>query len=205
MDAKNFNVKALVSMAHSPVRNYAIPGLTSWLIGEPSKHGTVRMFECSREHQEPITPHSHRFDFQCWVLAGSVRNRVWYSTYPHDPAGDFYQQSRLHYEGGIGKYTVHPMGPAKWCYSDRTYAEGQCYAMEAREIHSIYFARGTRVLFFEGPQESDTSVILEPWVDGETVPTLTVEPWMFKRTPASSEAVRGTTASATAEMDTPCQ
>ena len=65
MNAENFSIEALLRMKHSPVRNYAIPGLTSSLIGSPSPNGTVRIFECSREHQEPIIPHSHRFSFQC--------------------------------------------------------------------------------------------------------------------------------------------
>jgi hypothetical protein len=53
--------------------------------------------------------------------------------------------------------------------------------MTADEIHSIFFGRDTSVLFFEGPNVSDTSIILEPVVDGETIPTFKVEPWAFKR------------------------
>jgi len=53
--------------------------------------------------------------------------------------------------------------------------------MKSTQIHSINFAKGTEVLFFEGPTIMDTSVILEPYVDGETVPTFKTEPWMFKK------------------------
>src|SRR5688572_7069582 len=103
MKAENFDVAALLKMAHSPIRNYAIPGLTSSLIGAPSPAGTVRLFQNSRDHQEPIVPHSHRFDFMCWVLAGAVRNRVWRRAMSYDKNADFYRSSRLIYGGKAGE------------------------------------------------------------------------------------------------------
>jgi hypothetical protein len=94
VNAEDFSIPALRAMAHSPVRNYAIPGLTSWLIGQPSPKGTMRLFESSRQHQEAITPHSHRFDFQCWVLEGFVVNRVWTRAHNTDTkAADLYAMS----------------------------------------------------------------------------------------------------------------
>lgn len=185
MQAENFDVKALLAMAHSPVRNYAIPGLTSWLIGGPSKQGTVRLFHSAREHQEAITPHSHRFDFLCWVLEGEVRNRIWTESFYHnDQAADTFQRTELLYRGDMGQYERGESKVARYSFYDYTYAAGQCYAMEAHQIHSIYFARRTRVLFFEGPTVKDKSVILEPYCDGEVIPTFKVEPWMFKREPS---------------------
>lgn len=178
MEAKNFDVKALLAMAHSPVRNYAIPGLSSSLIGSPSPCGTVRLFECSRDHQEPITPHSHRFDFQCWVLQGSVRNRIWRRN-PID--GDWFRESTLRYGGGMGKYELEEGQANRWAYVDHVHAAGECYSMLADEVHSIYFERNTKVLFFEGPTKNDSSLILEPWVGGEVIPTFKVESWMFKK------------------------
>jgi hypothetical protein len=53
--------------------------------------------------------------------------------------------------------------------------------MTADQVHSIFFSRGAIVLFFEGSKESDTSIILEPFVNNEIVPTFKVEPWMFKK------------------------
>lgn len=184
MNANGFDVKALLGMAHSPVRNYAIPGLTSSLIGLPSPSGTMRLFQCEREHQEPITPHSHRFDFQCWVLRGSVRNRIWSKTYESNPKGDLFQKTRLIYGGEIGIYSTEPQDVGTWVYDDAEFVAGQCYSMRAHEVHSIFFSRGALVLFFEGATKVDSSVILEPYVDGEVVPTFKVEPWMFKKAAA---------------------
>jgi hypothetical protein len=181
MNANGFDVKALLSMAHSPVKNYAIPGLTSSLIGAPGPLGTVRLFQCEREHQEPITPHSHRFDFQCWVLRGKVRNRIWKKVYASDPNGDLYHRTNLNYGGEIGHYTKEPREVGTWTYSDAEFVAGQCYSMRAHEVHSIFFSRGAVVLFFEGETKVDSSTILEPYVDGEVVPTFKVEPWMFKK------------------------
>lgn len=173
------SLEFLDKMKHSPVRNYAIPGLTSWLIGAPTEHGCVRLFECSREHHEPITLHSHRFDFECHVLAGHVRNVLW--TPFAEGKGDRFMETCLIYRGGIGHYDTEKNGIDTYQGSSYLYKAGSNYSMKADEIHSIYFSRGAKVLFFEGPTITDSSIILEPYVDGEVIPTFKVEPWMFKR------------------------
>jgi len=180
MNAENFSVAQLLRMAHSPVRNYVIPGLTSWLIGEPSEHGTVRMFHSERQHEESITPHSHRFDFQCWVLEGTVRNRIWTETY-FTGGADMYHRSILRYEGAMGQYRKEKLDLGRWTPMDTIYQAGSCYSMSADQVHSIYFSRGCRVLFFEGPTEHDSSYVLEPYVDGEAIDTMEVKPWMFRK------------------------
>ncbi len=181
MNAENFNVGALVAMAHSPVQNYVIPGLTSWLIGAPSPKGTMRLFTNERDHQESITPHSHRFDFQCWVLSGHVRNRLWRKTHYNDREGDKYQVTTLRYGGDMGKYTTEAGEVDGWRYSDEVYREGECYAMEADQVHSIFFSRGAKVLFFEGETVANHSVILQPFAGNEVIPVFEVKPWMFRR------------------------
>lgn len=173
------SLEFLEKMKHSPVRNYAIPGLTSWLIGAPTAQGCVRLFECSREHHEQITPHSHRFDFECHVLAGHVRNIIW--TPVTEEKGDRFAETSLLYQGGIGHYETKLCGIDSYEGSAYLHKAGTSYSMKADEIHSIYFSRGAKVLFFEGPKIADSSIILEPYVDGEIVPTFKVEPWMFKR------------------------
>lgn len=168
-------------MKHSPLRNYAgIPGLTSWAIGGMGDPGVgmVRMMECSREHHENIIPHSHRFDLHCIVLAGSVRNVLW----KPNVIGDEYSATSLR-ASGAGAYTVMAKGDdrtMKWQVTESRYEAGAEYHMTAKQVHSIYFSRGAVVLFFEGPKVSDESIILEPFIDGEVVPTFKVEPWMFK-------------------------
>lgn len=169
---------AINRMKHSPVHNYGgIPGLTSWLIGAHSAHGLVRVLECSRDHFEPIVPHSHRFDFECQVLAGSVRNIIW----TRDDDGDEYEATRLHYKGTPGKYQKVEAGRARWSFDESNYLTGDVYSMDAHQVHSIFFARGAVVLFLEGPDVTDTSVMLQPVVDGVTIPTFKVEPWMFQK------------------------
>lgn len=165
-------------MKHSPVQNYGgIPGLTSYLIGAHCAHGLVRVLECSRDHFEPIVPHSHRFDFECQVLAGSVRNIIWM----RDNVGDEYAATALHYKGTPGKYQKVEAGTARWSFQEYSYTAGDTYSMQAHQVHSIFFSRGAVVLFFEGPDVAETSIMLQPVVDGETVPTFKVEPWMFKK------------------------
>lgn len=186
LKAVNFDIESLMQMAHSPVSNYAIPGLTSYLIGSPGPKGTVRLFHCSREHQEAITPHSHRFDFQCWVLRGIVRNRLWHRAAENHPRADQYSVSSLQYKGSMGKYAKEHVEISSWVFTDRHFAAGECYSMNADEVHSIFFSRDALVLFLEGPTVSDSSIVLEPYVDNETIPTFETRPWMFKRSPSAT-------------------
>ncbi len=65
-------------LKHSPIQNYILPGLTSWVLKPAGDgHGMIRMFESSRETQEFITPHTHRYGLHCEVLAGWVENTTW--------------------------------------------------------------------------------------------------------------------------------
>lgn len=177
------DIQIIEKMKHSPLRNYAgVPGLTSWLIGEKGPQGCVRLFECSRNHDEAIIPHSHRFDFECFVLAGQVRNVIYKPAYfKNGPEVDAFWQSSLLYGGACGTYTREGDQVVYAERESRTYKAGDKYGMAADEVHSIYFSKGARVLFFEGPQVSESSVILEPWCDGKAVPTFKVEPWMFRK------------------------
>jgi hypothetical protein len=184
MQINNFDIPSLLRMRHSPVRNYVVPGLTSWLIGEPGRGtGTIRLFECEREQQESIAPHSHRFNFQCGVLAGRVTNRIWRTTYAHNQNADWYRQTKLSRASKeLGWYEHQAAGlQGRWTYQDQVYTEGQCYGMQHDEVHSIFFSRGAKVLFFEGPELTSESIYLEPVVGGETIPTFKVEPWMFRK------------------------
>jgi hypothetical protein len=167
----------ILTMAHSHVHNYVIPGLTSSLIGEPGPHGCVRLFRCSREQQESVTPHSHRFNFNCMVLRGRVTNRIW----REHAGGDAYQTMHLDFDGDIGKHVKREGDVGFWVFKDQTFEAGQTYSMPAEEVHSIRFSRDAAVLFFEGPALSNSSIAIEPYVKGCRVPTSDVLPWMFKR------------------------
>lgn len=165
-------------MTHSVVRNYVTPGLTSSLVGGPG-HGCVRLFESDRDTREWVTPHSHRFDFTCIVLAGQVEN----IEFTLSSRGDAYARGVLRpVDGGLGQYeAVHGEVGETYAETTRIYAPGDTYSMLHSEIHSIRFSRGARVLFFEGPNVSDTSVFLEPYSNGATVRTFAVQPWMFQK------------------------
>jgi len=183
------DIDLLKKIRHSPVRNYAVPGLTSWLIGEPGPNGCVRMFESERAHVEPIIPHSHRFDFHCTVLAGQVTNRLWTARpladtgYALADGEDLYLKVPQKFVGAPHKYELHMHEGKRVAARMATtiYSQGKTYQMKAAEMHSIYFGRGAIVLFFEGPQVSDTSDILLPIANGEVVNTFKTEPWMFQR------------------------
>ena len=173
-------LQMLKAMANSRLGNYAgIPGLSSSLLGGP-EHGRVRLFDCSRAHEESIVPHSHRFDVLCLVLRGAVENHLWHLS----PVGDLFTATEVRYTGKPGhleRGTAHPA--ARYSRMSTRYVHGDFYSMEASEIHSITFSRDALVLFFEGPEQTSETLILEPFVDGVTVPTFQVQPWMYAPTP----------------------
>jgi hypothetical protein len=167
------HIKNILAMRTSTVKNYGLPGVDSSLLG----NGLVRIFESSRDQQESITPHSHKFDFSCLVLSGEVVNRTWVK----DSNGDDFYVSELEYQGEIGKYKTTLAGNESYSYSDRRYRTGDWYSMKHDEIHSIWFSKGCRVLFLEGEVKTNKTVIIEPCVSGELLKTFEVRDWMFKR------------------------
>jgi len=162
------------SMRSDTLSNYIVPGLSSSLL----ENGKVRLFDCSRNHQESIVPHSHRFDFASLVLCGKVVNKIWTST--TESSGDFFEETYLRYGGKPGSYMSAVHGRDFYNYRSKTYEQGKWYVMKSDDIHSIEFERGTKVLVFEGPQITNTSTILEPVVNGKKIPTHVVEDWMFQ-------------------------
>lgn len=171
----------LATMKHSAVRNYALPGLTSALIGGNNR-GLVRLFESDRNTEELITPHSHRFDFTCLVLRGSVDNTI-YQRGGSDPYSDRYVAGTITRGAKPGEYETFEPGTEFewWSRASHIYGPGDVYSMCASEVHSIKFSRGARVLFLEGPEITHESTVLEPWSDGRRVPTFTTQPWMFEK------------------------
>ena len=180
---KNLDLAALLAMSHSGLQNYIVPGLQSRLLGERSdEHGNVRLFVNSRHQHHHITPHSHRFDFQFLVLRGWVNNIVFTRAAGKElNRGDFYTSTSLTYRGKPGEYNVAQLLPEEWVSEANTYSVGEWYGMRHDEVHSIKFSRDAVVLFFEGPQATDQTIILEPCVNGQTLPTFKVEDWMFQQ------------------------
>lgn len=183
----NMGIAHIMQMAHSPIHNYVVPGLTSWLIGKPSASGCVRLFECSREQQEFVTPHSHRYDFSAMVLRGEVTNTLW--SIANSSTLDRYNLSNLYYEDKPGVYVKTTSSavaePQRWAPTSTRFGpsleNGPLYGMAHGEIHSIKFGRKALVIVFEGPTITTQTKILEP-CDGEgnAVETFSVAPWMFR-------------------------
>lgn len=168
----------LDQMKNSTVNNYVIAGLSSSLIGG-EENGCVRLFEQERFQQDFICPHSHRFDFTCLVLEGSVTNRIWLSA--DEKTGDFFEEKRLTFTGQMGVHEESLEGRGFYSHTDDFYGKGDFYSMEYNEIHSIDFSKGAKVLFFEGKNKSDSSIVLNPVVDGKTIDLFRVDDWMFSK------------------------
>lgn len=169
---KNIDMMALGGLTHSPLKNYILAGLESHLIG-----ATTRVFINTRESMGVITPHSHRFDFQCLVLHGSVVNTI----YNYNVEGDTYALSELTYLNDPGQYDTQRIGIDQFSPCATTYVEGDWYGMTHDQIHSISFSRDAAVLFIEGRQLTDKSIYIEPHVGGETIPAMKTESWMFSK------------------------
>lgn len=171
-------IDQLITMRHSPLKNYIVPGLTSWMIMDQGGVGKVRMFENTREQHHFITPHSHRFNFSACVVRGWVENTSWFLG---DAGYDIWRLTSMKYDGKPGKYVPDTYSHAPYISDSITYEQGAWYSMKYNEIHSIKFSKDAIVLFFEGPAVTDSSYVLEPVVEGEYIPTMTTEPWMFRR------------------------
>ena len=171
------NLSILKEMRHSPIRNYVVPGVTSWLIGHPHKNGCTRMFTCDRDHFEPVIPHSHRFNMLSVVLKGEVMNLTWNI----ESSEDLYAKVTQKYWGNPGEYSFEGSDTNRWVPKSAHYAAWESYYIPHKQIHSIFFSKNSEVLVFEDPELSETSSILLPVVDDEIVNTFKIESWMFKK------------------------
>lgn len=176
-------LKYIEPMLNNRLGNYIVAGLESAMVGDQGDtFGKVRLFDTSqRATRDEITPHSHRFDFVCLVLSGCVKNAI----YHPDEKGEEWCVSRIDQvcgKDGIRNYThTREVEPTRFRRQDDMYSTGNVYAMNHDQIHSIEFWKGSKVLFFEGPQLTTTSHMIEPWVRGKVVPTFRTEPWMFEK------------------------
>ena len=165
------------ALKHAPIYNYVLPGMTSYLIADPTDQGCIRMFANSMTQYMHVTPHSHRFNFKSCVLHGSVINQMWESDYN----GDQYVVANLLYNGKPGEYSLVPEAESRsYRVTSTTYNVGDWYEMEFNQVHSIIFSKDARVAIFEGPQQTNETKILLPYVNGEVINTFKVQDWMFK-------------------------
>lgn len=176
-------VKYIEPMLNNRLANYIVPGLDSAMVGDQGDDfGKIRLFDTTeRATRDEITPHSHRFNFVCFVLSGCVKNAIYYP----DDEGEEWCVSTIDQvcDGdGLRNYThTRETTPTRFRRVDSVFSTGNVYAMESHQIHSIEFWKGSKVLFFEGPQLTNRSQMIEPWVRGKVVPTFRTEPWMFEQ------------------------
>lgn len=179
----NPELTALLKLAHSPIKNYIVPGLTSYLIGNEGPNGCIRLFVSSRMQHVHIAPHSHRYDFVSRVIQGQAVNRTWVQAEASDYSADIYMARKLTYKGSPGAYDTADIAVGLYTSSSKSYRAEQDsqYSMSHKEIHSIVFGKDAAVLIMQGPEITDSSIMLLPFVEGEVCNTAKVEPWMFKR------------------------
>lgn len=171
-------MNVLESMKHGSLLNYIAPGLNSSLLGGTQETGKVRVFDSVIEQQQPIAPHSHRYDFACLVLRGNVKNLLWTRT--KNPTACLYQCSQLKSNTRLAGCELESSKDIDtWAPQEIVYQESEWYSMKAEEFHSIYFSKDAMVLFFEGPERLESSYVLQPFVNNQVIPTFKIEPWMF--------------------------
>ncbi len=170
------HLDVIEGMLTDKIRNYIVPGLESYLLGE----GRVRMFRSTREQTMDIVPHNHRFNLACYVLQGRAVNRIYQECFETEGKGDLFVKRGIRYLDSPGEYELRGhMEPTLYTFHDQEYRMGQWYTMEHHEFHTIRFSKNAIILFFEGPELTNVSDVLLPYVDGKIIHTLKTEPWMF--------------------------
>lgn len=176
-------IEILDQMKSNTLNNYVLAGLKSHQLN----NGNIRLFENTRNQYDYISPHSHRFNFTCLVLKGDVTNTMWEEV-PKDTlenynecAYDEYCITTNLYKGKPGYYDIKNISKGYFKRYSYKYSEGEIYSMKHDEIHSIQFSKDALVLFFHGPDISDTNIVLNPIVSDSVIPLSETKDYMFKR------------------------
>jgi hypothetical protein len=177
-------------MQNALVPNYIAPGLNSYLLNK--NDCKVRLFEMTKNHELYVSPHNHRFDFTCCVLAGVVTHYTYqevgslFATIEEARAEhptlnlDLYQINQYLTKGfGLG-FEQKRLDFQFFQRHENVYQVGDWYGLEARTYHSIAFSRGARVLFLEGADQHPCSYFLEPVVGTRVTPIFSVPDWMYQ-------------------------
>jgi hypothetical protein len=185
-------IEKLMTLSISKIENYAMIGLTSYLVTNRSdSKGCMRMFHAERHSIQMITPHNHRYDLDCRVLRGTVVNTLWLEAHncvgsepplEGKPTYDRFGVSDIIYGGTPGEYQRR-RNRESWfrpVAHVHTADRNPEYSMASHEFHSITFQKDACVLVFEGPTESSVSQIIEPYCPNKFIETMRVESWMFK-------------------------
>jgi len=165
----------LEQMKGQSIDNYIVAGLNSSMID----NGKVRLFSASRNQRQEITPHSHTYDLLSIVLRGKVENFMWIEA-DDDTSGESFLLSEIVKTKEFGEYDKKEVDVSNYYSLKSSYIAGDIYHINEGEIHSIKFSKDAIVLLFESEEKLNCSEVLEPFVDGELIPTLIKEDWMFK-------------------------
>lgn len=166
-------------------RNYIVPGLDSYLLCGDNGRGFVRLFVMRRLQETVIVPHNHRYDFHCQVLAGDVTHR----TYELGEVISAPRQDTTHAIMGYNPASPDRTGDV-FAYTnvehvtDEKHNAGDTYELKYKDFHTVMFAKGAEVLFFEGPSfMRHTSKYLVPYdqVNKAPLDTYYWRDWMMKR------------------------
>lgn len=179
------DAELLLKLKHSPIKNYVVPGLTSWLITQPGPNGCMRLFTASRSQTHFVTPHNHRYDFTAFVIQGYVVNTIYRLIKEEDENDEMSDAERfavcdLH-KDFTGVFAVEQKESAMFVPEESEYHQGSSYSMRYEQFHTIEFSKDAIVLVIESEQKSGISEILQPVVDGVMIPTFKVEPWMYQK------------------------
>lgn len=172
-----------MSMVEKTVSNYVLAGLTSTMPSGLAVADNIktRMFRMDRHQTNLIAPHSHRYCLFSKVIEGTVTNTLWKKTCQIDPEADAFWMSTLSpIDGGLGEYKKEISSRIKY-YKPLSshYGPGDSYYMHYNDIHSISFSKGAVVQILEYPEDSESSYVLEPAIDGKLIPLARTEDWMF--------------------------
>lgn len=158
------------------LENYIIPGLRSTMLAKPEAGGCIRRFDMLRDQEVDVTPHDHRYDFKCLVLAGEVRHRR-YHVYPSSK--DSADYAALPYNAETHELDTESPRWLAGGFSEEVYKAGAWYGCTHHEFHSIRFSNRCAVLFWESAQRKGASSCLLPYFNGRICNTFTWREWMM--------------------------
>lgn len=170
-------IEHIVEMLDSSVGNYILPGLSSYLL----TNGVVRLFHATRNNEGFVTPHSHKFNFTCYVLQGKVTNTIYTPCNVILPSTSSFIEKEQTGTYKDSNYSLVTKDIVEYFTKDDIYEEGSWYSMTYNQIHSIKFEKNSLVLFFEGPNVTNKVTILEPYdrLTKTEMNTFRKDSWMF--------------------------
>lgn len=182
-DYANRSAAELIAISSNLISNYIVPGLESRIVRKCDTGDLLRIFVATREQHQNVIPHSHRYDLTCKVMRGNVKNRIWRKVDSSD--ADTFTTMQMDYGGEPGIYQKpREISVDRWGYSTDIHREtNNCnYYLHKSQVHSIVFDKGAVVLIMESDRSdtrSESSIYLEPNIDGKTIHTFATAPWMF--------------------------